>query len=87
MPVKFGSGLKLKAAVPLWNGLKVVSTTEGANGLFLGGSLFVGNTPKEFAEKILLAQNSPKSFHLNPPKDGVFMFNNLPEITEWVQSI
>ena len=87
VPVKFGSGLKLKAAVPLWNGLPVVATLEGANGLKRSGSLFVGNSPKEFAERILLAQKSTESFHLNPPKETVFADNDLTEINNWLQSI
>jgi len=87
VPVKFGSGLKLKAAVPLWNGLPVVATAEGATGLSLGGSLYVGNTPKEFAKKILLAQESTDSFLLNPPRETVFVDNDLAEITTWLQTI
>jgi glycosyltransferase involved in cell wall biosynthesis len=87
VPVKFGSGLKLKAAVPLWNGLPVVATVEGANGLSLSSSLFVGNTPKEFAKEILVAQKSTVSFLLNPPKETVFIDNNLAEITTWLQTI
>jgi hypothetical protein len=87
VPVKFGSGLKLKAAVPLWNGLPVVATVEGANGLSLSCSLFVGNTPKEFAKEILVAQNSADSFLLNPPKETVFVDNNLAEITTWLQTL
>ncbi len=87
VPIKFGSGLKLKAAVPLWNGLPVVATIEGANGLSLGGSLFVGNTPKEFAKEILVAQKSRDSFLLNPPKEKVFVDNDLAKITTWLQHI
>jgi glycosyltransferase involved in cell wall biosynthesis len=87
VPVKFGSGLKLKAAVPLWNGLPVVATLEGANGLRRSGSLFVGNSPKEFAEKILLAQKNTESFHLNPPKETVFVDNDLTEINNWLHRI
>ncbi len=87
VPIKFGSGLKLKAAVPLWNGLPVVATVEGANGLSLGGSLYVGNSPKEFAKEILVAQESGDIFLLNPPKETVFVHNDLAEITTWLQNI
>ena len=87
VPVKSGAGLKLKAAVPLWNGLPVVATLEGANGLILRDSLFVGDTPKEFAEKILLAQKNTSGFHLNPPKETIFAENDLTKITEWLRGI
>jgi hypothetical protein len=87
VPVKFGSGLKLKAAVPLWNGLPVVATLEGANGLSPRSSLFVGNTPKEFAEKILLAQKNTDGFHSYPPRETIFADDDLTEITNWLHGI
>ena len=77
----------MKAAVPLWNGLPVVATFEGANGLKRNSSLFVGDSPKEFAEKILLAQKNIESFHLNPPRETVFAHDDLAEINNWLHSI
>lgn len=52
-PITFGAGLKLKVAVPLANGLRVISTPEGANGLKQNSNLFIAPDEKSFASLIL----------------------------------
>lgn len=52
-PIESGAGLKLKVAVPLSNGLKVISTPEGANGFTQNSNLFLAPDEKTFALQIL----------------------------------
>jgi len=54
-PVFSGSGIKNKVAEPLFNGLAVITTRHGSNGLMQSKRLLVRKTPKEFAEAIQLA--------------------------------
>jgi hypothetical protein len=52
-PLESGAGLKLKVAVPLTNGLRVISTPEGANGFRQNSNLFFAADEKSFASRIL----------------------------------
>lgn len=52
-PISSGAGLKLKVAVPLANGLRVISTPEGANGLKQNPKLLIAPDEKSFASLIL----------------------------------
>lgn len=51
-PITSGAGLKLKVAVPLFNGLHVVTSPEGANGIKANRLLNIATTPKIFANAI-----------------------------------
>ena len=51
-PVTSGAGLKLKVAIPLFNGLHVITTPEGANGFKVNRLLKVATTPRIFASEI-----------------------------------
>lgn len=51
-PVTSGAGLKLKVAIPLSNGLKVITTPEGSNGFRPNRLLKVARTPGAFASEI-----------------------------------
>ncbi len=51
-PVTSGAGLKLKVAIPLFNGLKVITTPEGSNGFRPNRLLKVARTPGAFASEI-----------------------------------
>jgi len=51
-PVTSGAGLKLKVAIPLFNGLKVITTPEGSNGFRANRLLKVARTPRAFASEI-----------------------------------
>jgi hypothetical protein len=47
-----GAGINLKVAIPLANGLKVITNSNGANGIFPMGELLVARNQAEFAEMI-----------------------------------
>jgi hypothetical protein len=68
-PVTSGAGLKLKVAIPLFNGLHVVTTPEGANGFKTNRLLKVASTAKNFAGEIanVISENDFKV------KDGGFV--------------
>ncbi len=51
-PVTSGAGLKLKVAIPLFNGLHVITTPEGANGFKVNRLLKVATSPRTFASEI-----------------------------------
>jgi hypothetical protein len=51
-PVTSGAGLKLKVAIPLFNGLKVITTPEGSSGFRPNRLLKVAMTPSAFASEI-----------------------------------
>jgi hypothetical protein len=53
-PITSGAGLNLKVAIPLWNGLRVITTREGSNGFRKIPAMSVCQTHKDFAEKIPL---------------------------------
>jgi hypothetical protein len=61
-PITSGAGLKLKVAIPLINGLRVVTTPEGANGFKENRFLKIATTPKMFASVMenLVLENSSK---------------------------
>lgn len=87
IPVKFGAGLKLKAAVPLWNGLPVICTSEGANGLHRSKNLSIANTPSEFAEEIIRLTSLENNVLYNKPKERIYIRNDFAEIDAWVRNI
>lgn len=47
-PIFFGAGMKMKAAIPLINGLRVITTAEGAIGLKRHPNLHLARTSAEF---------------------------------------
>lgn len=51
-PVTSGAGLKLKVAIPLLNGIPVVTTTEGANGFKKSDLLKLADSPEDFAKAV-----------------------------------
>jgi hypothetical protein len=53
VPITSGAGIKNKSAIPLSLGLRVIATSEGANGLAKNDNLFIENDPKDFAARIL----------------------------------
>ena len=84
-PISSGGGLKLKVAVPLWNGLRVVATPEAANGFNIGPNLRVAPTVELFASEIrtLIEAN----FTIQPaPKDAIFEIDDSDRTYEWVTS-
>ena len=60
VPITSGAGIKNKSAIPLSLGLRVIATSEGANGLAQNENLFIENDPNGFAARILqLITKSP----------------------------
>ena len=51
-PVASGAGLKLQVAIPLINGLHVITSPEGSNGFKVNGLLKVATSPRTFASQI-----------------------------------
>jgi hypothetical protein len=86
-PIQHGAGLKLKAAVPLWNGLRVISTSEGSNGIRESNKLLVANSPRYFAECMV------RLFHeefINmdfKPRERIYVKDDVLEIQQWLKSI
>ncbi len=60
-PVRFGSGTKLKILEAMANGIPVVSTPQGAEGLELvdGVSVLLASTPAQMAEALMRLAKSP----------------------------
>ena len=71
-PIFSGAGLKLKVAIPAWNGLRVVTTPEGANGLIEPTNLAVACTPVEFFEKIQSFLGEPTVVKCIAPRETIF---------------
>ena len=64
VPLRFGAGVKGKVVEAMANGLPVVTTEIGAEGIAVSGCpLVIGNTPQEIAARIiaLLADSSARS--------------------------
>ena len=58
-PIESGAGLKLKVAVPLMNGLKVISTPEGAIGFSGNQNLHIAVNEESFAKHIFHLIKAP----------------------------
>lgn len=61
-PIRFGSGTKLKVLEAMANGIPLVSTPQGVEGLELvdGVSVLLASTPTEMAEALLRLAESPQ---------------------------
>ena len=86
-PIMLGGGLKLKVAVPLWNGLHVVSTQEAAVGFKDSDSLEIANTPKEFAGAItkLLGVEFPKK--PVKPLSAIYVYDQTMLVDKWLAGL
>jgi hypothetical protein len=84
-PISEGAGMKVKVAVPLWNGLRVIATEEAAIGFCKIPQLFIAKTPLEFAKVI----NRLGGGSMNPfqPRDAIFLDNDMEEIRQWISKI
>jgi hypothetical protein len=58
-PIFSGAGIKLKVAVPAWNGLRVITTPEGANGLEKSINITISESVIDFVQQIELALKEP----------------------------
>ena len=86
VPIEHGGGLKLKVAVPLWNGLRVISTPEGSNGFKRSPRLKIASTPRNFAEQIseiLREDNYSKGFK---PRNEIYLRHDITEVRLWLEN-
>jgi polysaccharide biosynthesis protein PslH len=62
VPIRFGSGTKLKVLEAMANGIPLISTPQGAEGLDLvdGVSVLLASTPAEMAEALMRLAKSPQ---------------------------
>lgn len=70
-PINQGSGLKLKVAVPLWNGLRVVATHKASNGFANVVNLYKAENYIDFAQKIMTAIGDI-SVRVSAPKGSIY---------------
>jgi len=86
-PIRSGAGIKMKVATPLWNGLRVIATVEGANGLSACSTLQIGSSPKDFAQQIqrMLVENSSPNAEISGFK--IYAENQSEEVLGWLESI
>lgn len=84
-PITSGGGLKLKVAIPLWNGLRVVSTPEGANGFSSSPFLKVAHTPETFAKSLIEIMKYSFEQSIDPPRSSIYLHNNPQQIEEWLR--
>jgi hypothetical protein len=85
-PIEHGGGLKLKVAVPLWNGLRVISTPEGSNGFKKSARLKIASTPRDFAEQIsefLREDNHGEGFK---PRNEIYLRHDNTEVRLWLKN-
>jgi hypothetical protein len=86
VPIQIGAGIKLKTVIPLWNGMLVIATPEGANGLKLVPNLILAVTPKDFAEKILEVIEMDNIQGFKPPKQVVYENDDTLSVKTWLKS-
>jgi hypothetical protein len=86
-PITSGGGLKLKIAIPLWNGLRVVSTLEGANGFNNSLNLKVASTPELFASSILEFLATPNNPLLEIPRSKIYSKNQQVLVEKWLDTL
>jgi hypothetical protein len=82
-PLDSGAGLKLKVAVPLTNGLRVISTPEGANGFTQNSNLFLARDEKSFASQILRLSGVSNS-NEGIAGSGIYEEDGTEHIQVWI---
>jgi hypothetical protein len=85
-PIESGAGLKLKVAVPLTNGLRVISTPEGANGFMQNSNLFLAADEKSFASRILGLSGVSNS-NEGIAESGIFEDDGTEHIQVWINKL
>ena len=84
-PIESGAGLKLKVAVPLSNGLRVISTPEGANGFTQNSNLFLASDEKTFALRVLQLSSVSNS-NAAIAKGGIYEEDCTEQIRVWINT-
>ena len=85
-PISEGAGIKIKVAVPLWNGLRVIATEEAAIGFRVTSRLSIAKTPLDFARVINKLGEDSKA-HLHNPRESIFLNSDIEEIRQWISKI
>jgi hypothetical protein len=85
--MRSGAGIKMKASIPLWNGLAVIATPEGANGLSNSATLSVANNPKVFADQMRTLQTQRGKSNSMPPRAEIYMENQTQDLERWLESL
>lgn len=83
-PITLGGGLKLKVAIPLWNGLHVVSTQEAAVGFKDSDRLEIANSPREFGSAITRLLGLKFSDHPFKPSSEIYLDDQTSIVDEWL---
>jgi hypothetical protein len=86
-PITLGGGLKLKVAIPLWNGLHVVSTQEAAVGFKNSDRLKIANTPKEFADAVTNALRVGFPEKLSKPLSAIYIDDQTALVDNWLAGL
>jgi hypothetical protein len=83
-PMNYGAGMKAKVAIPLLSGLRVISTTTGANGFKASANLQIADSPPDFARVIKSLQSN---WELSKPThDQLFSRDQTEELLHFIQS-
>lgn len=85
-PIFFGGGLKLKVAIPLWNGLRVIATPVSGNGFVSGKGLTIAQDPKGYAEQIYRLLKDENSQIAPKPKGEIYQFDQTSLLVEWLRA-
>jgi hypothetical protein len=84
-PVFFGGGLKLKVAIPLWNGLRVIATPVSGNGFVSGKGLTIAQDPKGYAEQICRLLKDQNSQITPKPRGEIYQCDQTTLVVEWLR--
>ena len=84
VPIMSGAGMKLKTAIPLWNGLQVIATPEGGNGFMGIANLSICRNPKEFADQVQALNMIGRNGSLLNPKDEIYSHNQMALVADWL---
>jgi hypothetical protein len=84
-PILDGAGIKNKVANPIFNGLQVITTTEGANGLMPQENLNICTSLEEFATAMLNVNKT--EFDVQQLKNLKFEKNQRNELLRFLRDI
>ena len=86
-PIRSGAGLKLKVAIPLWNGIPVISTNQGANGFAPNENLKIANSPTEFAQRMMSIESGPAEKSKSIAGCQIFEIDQRLLVLQWLKSL
>jgi hypothetical protein len=87
-PITSGAGLNLKVAMPLWNGLRVITTKEGSNGFRNIPAMSICQTHEEFAEKIEVLLREPIKIDSKiSPRASIFEVDESKQVRQMISPL